>query len=203
MNQILDIKNKNRKFNKFFKLQFIISFASLLVLFVYILNENNSKIKEEKITNVIMQNAKILSLFESKSIEMGDENGIYFCKLKIEKIDLEYFVYETYSDELLKILPCKFYGENIDNDGNICIIGHNYFDDRFFGNLDKLEINDKIILENLEGKVYNYYVYEISVIEKGEISEVINRNENVKEVTLCTCTFSKDKRLIVKAREEV
>jgi LPXTG-site transpeptidase (sortase) family protein len=84
--------------------------------------------------------------------------------------------------------------------GNICIIGHNYFDNRFFSNLNKLEINDTIIMEDLEGNFYKYVIYSIFEIDENDISKVQASDENFKTLTLCTCTANKNKRLVIKAK---
>ena len=200
MNQILETKNKIKNYKKIFKIQFIISFLAIIILFIYILKESNIKENEYEITKIVSQNAKIVSLFESYNSEEYYKNDIYFCTLKIEKINLEYFVYKNYTENNLKILPCKFSGGNLNENGNICIMGHNYFDDRFFGNINKLKIGDKIILEDLQGVEYSYYIYDIYEINENDIYEVIKNEENLKTLTLCTCTINKDTRLIVKAK---
>ena len=200
MNQILETKNKIKNYRKIFKIQFIISFLAIIILFIYILKESNIKENEYEITKIVSQNAKIVSLFESYNSEEYYKNDIYFCTLKIEKINLEYFVYKNYTENNLKILPCKFSGGNLNENGNICIMGHNYFDDRFFGNINKLKIGDKIILEDLRGVEYSYYIYDIYEINENDIYEVIKNEENLKTLTLCTCTINKDTRLIVKAK---
>ena len=194
MNQILEIRNRKIKYKKIFKIQFLISFFVIVILFIYVLNENKIKNNENKITNIALQNARIASLFGTYY------SNIYFCILKIDTIDLEYYVYNEYQEELLKILPCKFSGGELNENTNICIIGHNYFDNRFFGNINKLAIGDKITLEDLQGKEYDYYVYEIYEIGESEIYEVIKNEDNEKIVTLCTCTTDKDMRLIIKAK---
>lgn len=202
MNQILETKSKNYKLKNFLKIQFLISFITIIILFIYFLNENRIKNKEIQKTKIASQNAKIYSLFESYESQedaITSENEIYFCTLKIEKINLEYFVYQNYSEELLKILPCKFFGGNLNENTNICIIAHNYFDDRFFGNLDSLEVGDEIILKDFQGKEYLYNVYDICEIKEKEFYDVVKPKTNQKLLTLCTCTKNKNVRLIVKA----
>ena len=137
MNQILDVKTKNKNLIKLFKIQFSFSLIMILILIIYVLNDIMIKNNEKTISNVITLNAKLSTVFQKDSIS----NDVYFCKLKIPKISLEYFIYNSYSEELLKVLPCKFSGTTLEENGNICIIGHNYFDDRFFGNLNKIKIN--------------------------------------------------------------
>ncbi len=197
MNQILETKNKSKKLIKFFKIQFIFSFIMIIVLFGYILYNYKIKIKEKGMSNIINMNAKLVTVFDDKD---NEDSSLYFGKLNIPKINLEYFIFNGYSDELLKILPCKFSGGLLKEKGNICIIGHNYFDDRFFGNLDKLKINDEIILENLKGDKYKYIIYDIYQIDARAIDTITSSDGYNKTVTLCTCTLDKNKRLIIKAK---
>ena len=82
--------------------------------------------------------------------------------------------------------------------GNICIIGHNYYDNRFLSNLGKLEINDIIILKSLEEDLYKYIIYDKYEIDEQDTKKVINQKYD-RELSLCTCTFDKDKRLVIKA----
>lgn len=197
MNQILETKSKNKNLIKFLKIQFITSVIAIIILFIYILNKNIVKNKEENISKIVAQNAKIFGIYSDD--KEAENNNLYFCTLKIEKIDLEYFVYKNYSENLLKILPCKFYGNKIDEDGNICIISHNYFDNRFFGRLNELRNGDLITLVDFNNNEYNYKVYSIFEIYENETQKVLENNYN-RELTLCTCTVLKNKRLIIKAK---
>ena len=111
--------------------------------------------------------------------------------------DLEYAVFNRLTDELLKISPCKFYGNNMEEKGNICIAGHNYNDDRFFGKIDELELKDKIALYDLQGEKYEYIVFDIFETDENDTS-VLENTKNY-ELTLVTCNNSNKKRVIVKA----
>ena len=42
--------------------------------------------------------------------------------------------------------------------GNLCIAGHNYIDNRFFGRLDELQKNDLIEIYDLSGRMVEYVV---------------------------------------------
>ena len=88
-------------------------------------------------------------------------------------------------------------GEN----GNIVIIGHNYYDDRFFSNLNKLEIGDDIFLLDLNNNKCKYIVYDKYDIDESETEKVTKAKEEI-ELTLCTCTWNKDKRLIIRAKKD-
>ena len=195
MNQILkNKKNKIIKVNIFFKIQLVISLILILIFFFYVIDTINKKTRSNTLSNIVKINAKLSSIYFSNK----EEN--YFGKLIISKINLDYYIYNQYSEELLKILPCKFSGGKINQPGNICIIGHNYFDNTFFSNLYKLEKGDSIILEDLYGNKYKYIVYTIYECDEKEINEVVKNEGKMQILTLCTCTLNKHKRLIVKAK---
>lgn len=122
---------------------------------------------------------------------------VYLGKIYIDKIDLEYAVFNSFNEELLKIAPCKFYGSDLGETGNICIAAHNYNNDRFFSRINELEINDKIRLVNLNGDEFEYIVYDIFETEENDTS-ILKVHKNY-ELTLLTCNNANKKRIIVKA----
>lgn len=62
------------------------------------------------------------------------------------------------SKELLKVSLNKYWGPNPNKEGNLCIVGHNYNDERFFGKLHKIENGDEIELTDMTGKTKVYYI---------------------------------------------
>jgi LPXTG-site transpeptidase (sortase) family protein len=176
MNQILNTNNNNSKLKKMFKFQFYCSII-LVVFAVFYYFVQKSKTDKTLFTKYLNDNANINKAFENSS-------DAYLGKIKISKINLEYYVFNEYSNEKLKLLPCKFYGENLRKNGNICILAHNYYDNRFFGNLNKLQDGDVIIMEDLSGNSYKYIVYKIYEIDADSISEVQNDDGNYKTLTL-------------------
>lgn len=193
MNQILVYKKNKSEYKVVFIIQFYISFILIICLFFYWLNLNKKESKEQNITNLVNSNAKLSSVFN-----INNEN--YFCELIINKINMRYFVYNHYSEDLLKILPCKYGNGELGKNGNICILGHNYFNDRFFSNINKLEKNDKIILLDMNNKKYEYFVCEKFEISKLKENDVVNLNKIGKYLTLCTCTINENVRFVVRAK---
>lgn len=193
MNQILFNKKDNKK-KYIFKVQAVISiFLAAIFIFDIIMNYNNNE-NLENISKIIEKNIRLNSIYET---EKQSNTSSYFGKIYIEKINLEYAVFNRLTDELLKISPCKFYGNNMEEKGNICIAGHNYNDDRFFGKIDELELKDKIALYNLQGEKYEYIVFDIFETDENDTS-VLENTKNY-ELTLVTCNNSNKKRVIVKA----
>ena len=199
MNQILDINKPKRKIKKIFKIQFIISILFIIIGIIYLFQNMREKERENQISNIISLNAKLNSVFSSQKENIEQE--IYFGRIICEKINLDYYIYNNYSEENLKILPCKFSGpDSISENGNICIIGHNYYDDRFFSNLNELKEDDVIFLTDLVGNKYKYIIYEKYEINEKD-TEKATKPLVEKELTLCTCTINKSKRLVIRAKQ--
>lgn len=192
MNQILFNKKRN-KLKYIFKIQFIISILIIFILIITLKINYSEEEDLEKISKAINKNLELTSIYNAEKTS----KSIYLCKIYIEKINLEYVVFNNFNETLLKIAPCKFYGNNFKESGNICIAGHNYNDERFFGNVDKLDLKDEIIIDDLAGTEYRYIVFNIFEADAEDIS-VLNSSRKY-ELTLVTCNNANGKRIIIKA----
>ena len=127
---------------------------------------------------------------------------VYFGIIKIPKINLYYPVFSLLTEDLLKISPCKFYGDSPDVDGNICIAGHNYDNSLFFSKISSLSPNDEIFICDNNGVQYTYFVYDIYEVEASNLSPVLNYEQNEKTLTLVTCNNFNSNRIILKAKQK-
>ena len=149
MNQIL-VTNFNNKFNnkkgkedkKIFKVQFIISITIIVFAICFFIYYLYSLKTSENFSKKIISNYNISTLYSSNKknneIQSSAENSI-FGIIEIPKINIYYPVFSFLSEENLKVSPCKLYGTNLNENTNICIAGHNYNNDMFFSNIDKLQ----------------------------------------------------------------
>ena len=122
--------------------------------------------------------------------------------IKIPKIELEYPILETTSKETLNLSITKFWGNEINEIGNVTLAGHNNLNGTMFGKTKKLEVGDIIELTDIQNVTLKYKVFKIYVIDPNDISCILPEQEGTREVTLITCTNGNKNRLIVKAREE-
>ncbi len=195
MNQILINKKVNSKIKYIFKVQFVISvIISIILIGFFLLNYKNEENLEE-LSKIINKNIEITTMYDAKQANI--ETSPYLGKIFIDKINLEYSVFKEINEEYLKISPCKFYGVEFGEKGNICIAGHNYNDSRFFGRIVELQENDKIKLVNLNGEEFEYIVFDIFETNDDDFS-ILKPTKNF-ELTLLTCNNSNKKRIIVKA----
>ena len=192
MNQILENKNQNKKIKYIYKVQFLVSILiAIIFIMIFIFNYDTEEDLGE-ISSEINRVVKLSSIYTKEN-----KSDIYFGTIKIDKINLEYTVFNEFNENLLKISPCKFYGKNLNEKGNIAIAAHNYNDERFFGRLSELEIKDTIKIIDLDNTEYTYIVYDIFETEGDDLS--VLKNNNYYELTLVTCNNLNKKRLIVKS----
>lgn len=121
--------------------------------------------------------------------------------VNIPKIDVSYPILSETSDELLKVSICKFWGPNPNEVGNLCLVGHNYRNSRFFSKVPKLENGDKIEIMDLTGTTITYEVYDKHTVDPEDVSDTTQKTNGKKEITLITCTNDSKLRVIVKATE--
>ena len=127
--------------------------------------------------------------------------------VKIPKIDIEYPILEIgeidpeNAKEPMKLSIIKYWGENVNDYGNLSIAGHNNKDGTMFGKTKKLEIGDIVELTDINGQIIQYSIYNIFVTDPNDVSILLPKDELIREVTLITCTNGNKQRLILKAKE--
>ena len=121
--------------------------------------------------------------------------------INIPKLNINYPILSETTESLLKIAPCKFWGPNPNQVGNLCIAGHNYRNSKFFSKIPTLEIGDIVEITDLANKTLQYEVYNKYIVEPEDTTCTDQRVNGEKQVTLITCTNDNKQRWIIKARE--
>ena len=168
-------------------------------LYNNIYNEYNDYfINEEEINTEDID----LNMLEQHTNNLTNENNSdsnVIGKIVIPSIQIDYPILRCTTDELLKIAPTKLCGPDINEKGNLCIIGHNYHNSNFFSKLNQINIGDTVVLTNADNKSeLTYVANKIYVISKNDLSVLNQQNDKEIELTLITCTNNKNERLIVK-----
>ena len=126
----------------------------------------------------------------------------YIGRVVIPKIGVDYAILDNWSDELLKVSICKFHGANPNEVGNLCLVGHNWRNKRFFSKVPTLEIGDIVQITDLTEKTIDYEVYDIHTVDPSNTDDTTQKTNGRKEVTLITCTDDSSQRVIVKCKEK-
>ena len=206
MNQIVFIKddnNKNKiKKKKFvFKVQFLFSiilFCVLVTVFLYFryANQNNSNKSASNLSN----SYQVYRLYANTNSESSNEAPTIIGNIDIPNINVSYPILSTLSEELLKISPCRFYGDISDN-SNLCIAGHNFDNDTFFSKIRYLKNNDQITISDNNNTIYKFLVFDNYEVDSSNLSPIYETTAKYKkELTLVTCNNQNNKRIIIKAR---
>ena len=85
--------------------------------------------------------------------------------------------------------------------GNVTLAGHNMLNGTMFGKIKDLQEGDIIELTDVQKVTLQYEVYKKYVTDPNDISCILPEKENVREITLITCTNGNKNRMIVKAIE--
>ncbi len=150
-----------------------------------------------------------VSTSSNKNFQATKEGYKYasIATVYIPKINVKYAVLEgqtssaAETEALLKISPTKFWGPEPNEEGNFCIVGHNYRNKKFFSKVPTLTAGDIIEITDLSGRAINYRVYNKYQVDPTDVSCTTQLTNGNKEVTLITCTDDSKQRVVVKARE--
>ena len=209
MNQIIFKKIYNNKKIKKYKIQLFISILLILFIGIYLLFFYNNLHFNENFSNDLLNSFYIQKLYFYNNYNYSTlesdltKNTSVIGIIEIPKINIKYPILSEANENLLKISPCRFYGPLPNQIGNLCIAAHNYNDNRFFGNLYKLEINDIIKINDINNICITYSIYAKYELPSSDISCINQYTNNKKEITLVTCNNINKKKLIVKALEQI
>lgn len=158
--------------------------------------------EEEKVaTTQVVQIEQQVNIEEEQKLTADDGTEYYTIGvINIPSINVNYPILSTYTDELLKIAPCKFHGANPNEVGNLCIAGHNYKNSKFFSKVPNLQLGDTIEITDLSGRTLTYTVYDKFIVNPDELECTSQLTDGKKEITLITCTNDNKQRHIIKAR---
>ena len=124
--------------------------------------------------------------------------------MNIPSINFMYPVLEKVTPKSIETAVAVLYpvGQEVNQVGNLVIIGHNYRNGLFFSNLKRVQLNDKIYITDNSGNRLTYTVYN-KFETTPEDTSFYQRDTNGKpEVTLSTCTDNSKARTIIFARAD-
>lgn len=190
-----------------YKIILVILVIAAIILATLIVKKNIESRNVENNAQTVLQEIKKEKTTAPNQIdviqEIDEEIGGYkvIGIINIPKIEIEYPILEKTNKESLNLSITKFFGEKINQKGNVVLAGHNRLNNTMFGKIDKLEKGDIIELTDSQMVTVRYQVFDKYIIDPNDISCIYPVDENTREVTLITCSNRDKNRLIVKARE--
>ena len=159
------------------------------------------------IKKVYEKRLRLYALYILENLVIKYQDTLKKYGVKIPKIELEYPILDIKiynpenTKEPMKYSIVKYWGENVNDYGNLSIAGHNNYDGTMFGKTKKLQIGDIVEMTDLTGQTIRYSIYDIFVTDPNDVSILLPKDEKIREVTLITCTNGNKERLILKAKE--
>ena len=194
---------KRKGKNKLLLIIGIVYYVSGLLLLAYVISIPilNSKKESDALSNFYIQEEK---KNDTNQVQNNKENQMtrsleYIAVLKIPKIKLEKGLVAKDSkynniDYGIKLLKESDSPDVIN--GNVILASHSGTADiSYFNNLDKLKINDEVLIL-YNGKTYQYKIVNIYDIDKTGKAK-INRNNNKSTITLITCRNGTNKQIVL------
>lgn len=181
-------------------LLFLLSIIAVVIIVIIILKYNERNENETQLKEVVSEINEDIQENQNEEIPYVEYKGYQVIGIiKIEKINIEYPILIECTSESMNISVARFGNGKVNEEGNLCIAGHNYLNGTMFGKLNKLEIGDEISVLDLYGNTVNYTVFDRYITNPNDTSVLESTNEDKKEITLITCINGNKNRLIIKA----
>ncbi len=115
----------------------------------------------------------------------------YIGTISIPVLGLDLPIMNDWSNDKMKIAPCRYYGSIYTDDLVLC--SHSY--DNLLGNIKDLNIGDLVMITDVNGKQFIYKVEVVEVLGPDDVTEMI---ESEFDLTLYTCTKDNLNRVTVR-----
>lgn len=190
-----------------YKIILIILIIIAIILSVFVIKK---QIDSQKVENQVQEVLNKIKKDNQNNEETSDViqeideeiNGYKVIGIiKIPKIEIEYPILEKTDKTSLDLSITKFWGDKINQKGNVVLAGHNRLNNTMFGKIDKLEKGDIIELTDSQMVTIKYQVFKTYVVDPNDINCILPEDEETREITLITCSNRDKNRLVVKARE--
>lgn len=181
----------------------IIAIALLIFVFVkdiyqsYKTEEINNSVLEKLEQEIKINNQENTTEIKDSQVNNNStviNNYTVYGKIEISSVGIKYPILE-YNDQTLKNSICTLLNKPIDGTGNLCLAGHNTSNGTLFGKLKKVKSGDIVKITNINGEIFRYKIYNITVVQPNDNSLLAFIDNSI--VTLITCTNSAKQRLVV------
>ena len=197
---------KNKVYKAIFYMLLIVAIVVIsMIIYKYICESANEKESQDAIT--AFSNIDFSENVEESKEQLEYKGYKIIGIVKIPKINIEYPILDIgdidpeNAKSPMKISIIKYWGEDVNDYGNLSIAGHNNKSGTMFGKTKNLKNGDIVELTDLTGRTIKYSIYDIFETDPNDVSILLPKDKNIREVTLITCTNGNKQRLILKARE--
>lgn len=136
----------------------------------------------------------------SKIAKKTDGTGVIGI-VRIPSLDIKLPIIGEWSDALLKVSVCRYYGDGPNLPGHFVVVGHNYKNGAHFGKLKKIKVGDEVFLADAAGYEKRYVVYETEVVAADDFS-ALDKYKGECGLSLVTCYQDGTNRLFVRCEQK-
>ncbi len=175
----------------------VVALVIIIVVFtIHIVNKRKAaeEANAKSNTNVVQQEPVV-----EPGIPSTYKGYSVLGEIIIDKLNIDEYILDSTENAAMELAPVRLYGPSINNDGNLCIAGHNY--DEVFKKLNELEAGDKFTLMDRSETGQDYVIKEKKEVEPTDLS-VLMPVEGKKQVTLITCVEGATTRLVLIAEAQ-
>lgn len=164
--------------------------------------EQNTVVNEEVLDNLITPSDDTNASTTNKKIYY--EGFVMLGYITIPKTNVKLPILDSVTPESLNTAVAVLYPSNpqLNEPGNVVIIGHNYRNGKFFSNNNKLTVGDKILIKDATGRELSYTIYQKFQTTEQDTSFYTRDTNGVAEITLSTCTDDSKARIIILAKAD-
>lgn len=166
-------------------------------------NQENSSDQEENLGNTIAP-PDDTSSSSGTTKKTYYEGFVMLGYITIPKTNVKLPILDSVTPDSLNTAVAVLYPSNpqLNEPGNVVIIGHNYRNGKFFSDNKKLSIGDKILIKDATGRELTYIIYQKFQTTEQDTSFYTRDTEGMAEITLSTCTDDGKARIIILAKAE-
>ena len=168
-------------------------------------NEQNKEENEETLGNLIAPPTdSSTSSSTTASKKTYYEGFVMIGYITIPKTNVKLPILDTVTPESLDTAVAAIYPSNpqLNEPGNVVIIGHNYRNGKFFSDNERLSIGDKVLIKDTTGRELSYTIYQKFQTSEQDTSFYTRNTNGIAEITLSTCTDDGKERIIILAKAD-
>lgn len=165
--------------------------------------EENNQESEESSSNMIAPSEGDSSSGTAKK-KTYYQGFVMLGYITIPKTNVKEPILDTVTPDSLNAAVAALYPSNpqLNQPGNVVIVGHNYRNGKFFSDNKKLSVGDKIMIKDNSGTELTYTIYKKFETSETDTSFYTRNTNGVAEITLSTCTDDSKARIIILAKAD-
>ena len=156
-----------------------------------VLPQIQAAIVEQSFDEIVAESDSLVTDTESVTTKIAMVNGYnYIGILNLPTLSIELPVLNECDELLLKVAPCRDYGDVATDD--LVIAAHNY--KNHFGRISQLQSGDEVTFTEIDGTVHSYKVSQSMMISPNDVELVTNSSF---ELVLYTCDYTNQNRIAI------